>query len=207
MRSLIIIIKGYVIKKTIHSLIVLASMGLCASSLAQTMTSTGNESLFQWRGTVGPESRSGAGYFIVPEGEIAFHRGEMKLERHHSKSTQYTLSSASKIGFKVLRDEVAGDAQVYDEATDTQALPYQAKLLNINIEVNGTLTEQANNGYFNVVANGRVLTLSSATTPSTNATTVTLKQNTDPAAHNVIKHKGRENMMVYATFAVSDMTI
>ncbi|TDE25345.1 hypothetical protein E1100_00005 [Vibrio owensii] len=143
-------------KKTIIALTTIATFGMASSVMAADLPA--GTASFQWAGSVPSATESGAGYFIIEEGNTGFTNGVLTFS--NSATDGIKLISSNEIGFKVVKDAAAGGD--YNPATDVDPLAYTATLTSVKVGVNGFVAEQASDGYFNIYADGSKLTVNQA---------------------------------------------
>lgn len=188
-------------KKTLLAITLLASFGIVHSAMAAPGDDlpTGGTTL-QWAGSVPAETVSGAGYWIVQDGGIAFTEGVLTFK---NDATGIALNSASEIGFKVVSDEEVNSSP-YDPSTDVNPINYKYTLTNIKVGINGFSAEQqAPNGYFTVHANGGDALVIGTEKSMTDkgATRLTLKSsNSTAVAENL---KSGDDVVVMAVVSVT----
>ncbi|HIF9079023.1 TPA: hypothetical protein ACX6NV_003941 [Photobacterium damselae] len=163
-------------KKTIIALAALASLGMASSAMAAAGDALpAGSSSFQWAGSVPTATNPGAGYFIIQEGDTSFTDGVLTFT--NTTSGGIKLISSNEIGFKVVKDAAAGGD--YDPATDVAPLPYKGTLTSVKVGVNGFVSEQVADGYFDIYADGTKVAVNAADainkTAPNNITRLTVK--------------------------------
>ncbi|MGR5235673.1 hypothetical protein [Vibrio alfacsensis] len=176
------------------------AMGLSTSAFSVPVSAPDGSLTLQWAGTVPAVTEPGDGYFIVKHGAVDFHNGILSFE---NTTDGVTLNGSSEIGFKVVKDEVAGGT--YEPEIDINALQYQATLTNIKVGVNGLLAEQTTtNPMFAIHANGEEMVIGTATTKADEPTLVSVQQadgGTNPELN------GGDNVVIHALITVSGIEI
>ncbi|MGR5048746.1 hypothetical protein ACPV3P_08405 [Photobacterium damselae] len=163
-------------KKMIVAITVLGTLGMASSAMAAAGDALpAGTTSFQWAGSVPTATNSGAGYFIIQEGDTNFTDGVLTFTNTTSGGIQ--LIDSNEIGFKVVKDAAAGGD--YNPETDVAPLPYKGTLTSVKVGVNGFPSEQAADGYFNIYADGAKLAVNNADainkTAQNNITRLTVK--------------------------------
>ncbi|PSV09568.1 hypothetical protein C0W59_22095 [Photobacterium kishitanii] len=146
-------------KKTLLALVTLSSLGMASSVMAAAGDAmpVGTAS-FQWAGTVPTATNPGAGYFIIQEGDTNFTDGVLTFTNIASGGVK--LNGSNEIGFKVVKDKA--DDGPYKPADDVTPLPYKGTLTSIKVGINGFVSEQVTDGYFNIFADSQKLVVNTA---------------------------------------------
>ncbi|KJF92314.1 hypothetical protein [Photobacterium angustum] len=173
-------------KKTILSLVALSVLGM-SSTVTAGDYETGQAS-FQWIGTVPAKTEASTGYQIVQSGSVGFNEGVMTFV---NDTSGVKLTNANTIGFKVMDDD-----------TGTNALKYKAELTSIKVGANDFATEQEDDGYFAVLADGEKLEIGAEITKEANAnvTMLTIAAKSEDATADL---EANESVVVQALLAVT----
>ena len=175
-------------KKALLAVALLSTLGMAATQAMAEDYTPGHAS-FQWAGTVPAQTDSGNNYFIVGAGSTTdFNNGQLVFA-NTNKGVQ--LTNSSTMSFKVVKHDSASGNKNYDPAVDTQPLGYSATLTDLEVGINGFMSQDGSEA-FAVSVDGVNKNVNESITKASDSNTTNLKivkgadTNTLKAADNVV---------------------